>query len=254
MIERTGWCSQGHEYPDPNGLAARTAPQRCPVCGSETFTFGQVLTATQGQSASVIAQKPPGSSGESVRQQRAGDDPRVSDADLEPSGALSDRIEGRAASKGMNELRTVRVLVEYLNLHGASWSLPHLHEGNREEGFDAWAADAECDQKVLRVQVTTPERSAWKTLAMQPDLARSEPDVEDAVEAIRDAIVKKELFAGIEKIDLTLDATDSSKYAFKGVVDTFLARHGACASGIGYRAIWMVGPTTGLVHRLDAES
>jgi hypothetical protein len=202
----------------------------------------------------LIAQKLPGSSGESVRQQRGGDDPRVSDADLEPSGALSDRVEGRAASKGLNELRTARVLVDYLNLHGASWSLPQLHEGSREEGFDAWAADAARDEKMLRVQVTTPERAAWKTLAMQPDLARSEPDVEGAVEAIRNAIAKKELFAGIEKINLALDATDSSRYAFKGVVDVFLARHAAWASGIGYRAIWMVGPTTGLVHRLDAQS
>ena len=173
-----------------------------------------------------------------------GDDARVSEADLEASGVIHDRIERRAAPKGGVRAANRENLGGISHAYGEHWRLPQLHEGKREEGFDAWAdrADSESTgQHQLRVQVTTAETTAWETLARQPELSRSETDVEAAVEAIRAAIARKEHFDGIDGVDLALDATDSPKYAFKGVADAFMERHGVWAKRVGYRAIWLVG-------------
>lgn len=123
--------------------------------------------------------------------------------------------------------------------------------GREEEGVDAVPAN---DDQTLKVQVTTPEHSAWSTLAQQSELVRVEPDVEAALESIKGAIERKMLFAGREEIVLALDATDSLRYALKGVADAFRAKYGRWAVGAGYQSIWLVGPLADLVQRLDIES
>jgi hypothetical protein len=202
-------------------------------------------------SAAFTAYEPPGAAGESVRHGRGGADPRVANADLDTSGELRDRIEGCASPKGASELRAARILVDYLNSLGEHWAPPGLHPGGREEeGVDAVAADGD---QTLRVQVTTPEHSAWSTLAQQLELVRAEPDVEAALESIKSAIERKTRFAGREEIVLALDATDSLRYALRGVADAFRAKYGTWAGGAGYRAIWLVGPVVDLVEQLDTE-
>ena len=252
---RPAWCSGcGYEYPDPAGVAAMPGSERagCPQCGSIAVNFAMEFQATVSTSAAFTAYKPPGASGESVRHDRGAADPRVADADLEPSGELRDRIEGRASTKGASELRAARILVEYLNSLGARWAPAELHRGGREEeGVDAVAADGD---QTLEVQVTTPEHSAWSTLAQQSELVRGEPDVEAALESIKTAIERKTLFAGREEIVLALDATDSLRYALKGVADAFRAKYGPWAVGAGYQSIWLVGPLADLVQRLDTEA
>jgi len=111
------------------------------------------------------------------------------------------------------------------------------------------------DGATLRIQVTTPERFAWAELAHATAVDRDDKNVDRAVEAIRTAIESKAPFTGLDTIVLALDATDSPRYAMKGVADAFRARHGDWACGAGYQAIWVVGPAKGLVNKLDtAES
>jgi hypothetical protein len=206
--------------------------------------------ATLSPTTSLTGYKPPGSSGESIRVGRGGPDPRVADADLEPSGDLHDRIEDRASPKSASELRAATILVEHLNSLGAAWANPRLHEG-REAGVDAVAEDGD---KRLRVQVTTPERTAWEPLAKGGEHVRSETGVQDAVKAIRAAIEAKTLFAELGDIVLALDATDSPRYALQGVVDAFRGSHGTWTREVGYAAVWLVGPGANHVHRLDTDS
>jgi hypothetical protein len=204
--------------------------------------------ATLTSSASLTAYKPPGATAdESIRVGRGGADPRVADADLAGSGEISDRIEGRASTKDAGELRAASVLVEHLNAQGGRWAPPSLQTGP-EDGVDAIASDG---VERLRIQVTTPERSAWAQLATEPQVARSDESVDVAVEAIRTAIESKTLFAGRDDIVLALDATDSPVYALSGVAEAFRAGHEDWARQVGYKAIWLVGPIVDLVHRLD---
>jgi hypothetical protein len=49
---------------------------------------------------------------------------------------------------------------------------------------------------------------------------------------------------------LALDAIRSPAYVHDEVVAAFLATHGEWAAGLGYWAIWLVGPTADLTRRL----
>ncbi len=120
-----------------------------------------------------------------------------------------------------------------------------------EQGVDCVAEGDE--GATLRIQVTRVEREVWKQLDKTPSVHRSDKNVDGAVEAVRVAIDAKRRFAGREEIVLALDATDSLRYALEGVVNEFRLRHGAWASAVGYAEIWIVGPGTTLVHRLDGE-
>jgi hypothetical protein len=75
--------------------------------------------------------------------------------------------------------------------------------------------------------------------------------VHDAVDAIKAVIEDKTRFSELDEIVLALDATDSPRYALRAVADAFQAQHVAWAAGVGYQAIWLVGPVADLVHRLD---
>jgi hypothetical protein len=246
------WCSAcGWEYPDPAAIAATPGDQRagCGRCGSKGVNYRKVLPAEQSSSASLTAYKPPGATAdESVRVIRGGSDRRVADADLSASGGLDDRIEGRASRKDDSELRVAQTLVEHLNAAGAHWSQVGLRRG-QEDGTDAVARDGD---QALGIQVTTPERVAWKQLASASEVRRSDETTNRAVAAIKAAIEGKLLFAGTKNIVLALDATDSPSYALAGVANAFRAAHGQWAHEAGYAAIWLVGPVSSLVHRLDA--
>lgn len=244
------WCGAcGHPYEHPAAVAATPGAERspCPQCGSNRVSFGLMLSAAVATSASMTGYKPPGSSGESVRVARGGEDRRVAGADVDRLGELSDHIEGRASAKDSSELRAAAVLVGHLNARGARWGSPTLYCGE-EIGVDAVAADG---AERLQIQVTTPERSGWAWLAKQHQLERSAPDTSDAVNAIKVAIEDKTLFSELEVIVLALDATDSPRYALGAVVNAFRVRHGAWAKSVGYQEIWLVGPVVELVHRLD---
>lgn len=205
------------------------------------------LSAAVRPEASTIAHKDSAASGDSIRVMRGGDDPRVADADRDTSGETRDRIEGPAAPKEVSELRVAHLLVERLNAHGQKWSPPEPPDGP-EEGVDAVANHGDV---ILKVQVTTPEDMAWRELVSKPEFGRTESSVAPAVEAIRRAIERKANFAGRGEIVLALDATDSPRYALRGILDAFRAQHGSWAATIGYEAIWMVGPAATLIHRLD---
>lgn len=246
------WCSHcGYEYDDPTKIAAMRRGQRfpCPQCGSQTITFGVALVARLSTSATIVAHKPPSDqTGESVRIERGGDDPRVAGADVHGLRGLSDEVEGRASPKALSELRTATILVEYLNSQGAQWESPNLYAGKREVGVDAVAQSG---ASRLLIQVTTREREIWRRTAREGRVERADPDVSTAVEAIRAAIDDKKLFSEIGDVVLALDGTDSPRYALQVVTDQFRDRHATWAMAIGYKEIWMVGPSADLVHRLD---
>jgi hypothetical protein len=104
---------------------------------------------------------------------------------------------------------------------------------------------------VIRVQVTRVERAAWGTLA-QSGQATLQRSIEERVADIRAAVASK-LYPDAQrrKLLLALDAIRSPGYVEDPVVAAFLATHGTWAAGLGYQAIWLVGPTAELTHRLS---
>lgn len=179
---------------------------------------------------------------------RSGDDPRVAASDLDEDGRLVSRVERRASNKGASELRTAQLFVRRLNTMGAQWgeaSAPA--DGSPEEGVDAIARDAAGHE--LKIQVTTPETRAWALLAKRPEPWTADGDVEEAVQAMHDAIHRKHLKAHPD-IHLALDATDSPRFALTAVVQAFRERYGPWARG-RFAGVWTVGPVVESVERLD---
>jgi hypothetical protein len=85
-------------------------------------------------------------------------------------------------------------------------------------------------------------------------------DVEELAAAIRTAVESKsdpspQRRKGIPSehrpgLLLALDAIRSPAYVDEAVVEACLASHREWATGLGFRAIWLVGPTAGLTRRL----
>ncbi|MEU7935988.1 hypothetical protein [Microbispora bryophytorum] len=186
-----------------------------------------------------------------IRVFRSGVDGRTASADADGKGLLLDRIGGRASHKEHRELRAAQGLLSRLNQLGENWRDPEVLSASArdERGVDCIAHN-DAGQRLL-IQVTTVERAAWAVLARQASLERTRTQAE-AVEEVRDAIGAKRTRAD-RNVILVLDATDSVGGALQPVVNAFREQYGEWAAGIGFRQIWVAGPTADLVHRLDSQ-
>jgi hypothetical protein len=189
---------------------------------------------------------------EAIRVERGGDDARSAAADLDPDGSVRDRIVGRASSKADVERRAATRFVEYLKRDGAQWHAPVVVGANArdEAGVDCRAENDAGE--VLKMQVTSAEREAWRCLDHALEIERQCDDIEPVVDALRDAVAAKRL-DGRGEITLLIDATDSPRASMRGVVEEFRRRYGLWAREQGWQAIWLVGPVVEFVSRLDIE-
>jgi hypothetical protein len=80
-----------------------------------------------------------------------------------------------------------------------------------------------------------------------------EVTIEEIADQLRAAITHKESVPPSDRgnILLALNALDTPGHAVRRVVDLFRRRHGAEVAGLGFLAIWVVGPTASLTMRLD---
>ena len=181
-----------------------------------------------------------------IRIDRGGPDPRISAVDFR-NGKVTEYIAGKASDDDHAELRVADRLVSRLNELGANWHDLELLRASAhdERGIDCTARDDA--GKVLLIQVTRADQTAWGPLHRTPSITR-EQTIADLVEAIRAAITHKKTRATSD-IVLALDATDSPGSALREVVDSFRRQHGEWAATIGFREIWLVGPVNALVLR-----
>jgi hypothetical protein len=105
---------------------------------------------------------------------------------------------------------------------------------------------------VLQVQMTQVERAVWNRLARdrQATLRRNVQGLADDIRAAVESKAKKYSPAQRSKLLLALDAIRSPGYVHDAVVAAFVTNHGEWAAGLGYRAIWLVGPTAELTCQL----
>jgi hypothetical protein len=165
-------------------------------------------------------------------------------------------FQGRPAQGEEDVLQVCRSLGAALRREGEAWgqfSVP----STRTDDVDAIARNDAGE--VLQVQVTQVEQIAWATLGPhgQATLQRS---VEVLAAAIRKAVDSKgdpssRRRKGIPPAQrpgllLALDAIRSPGFVHEPVVAAFLATHREWAAGLGFRAIWLVGPTAALTRRL----
>jgi hypothetical protein len=113
----------------------------------------------------------------------------------------------------------------------------------------------------INMQVTRAVGEDFRAaLAAAPDrpVFRSYVDDDEAADAIRDTVqdkfkrlVRLKPPVDLSRITLVLDSRETLIHVLnKGVAASFQRRHGAWAQGLGFQAVWLVGPTADLVVRL----
>jgi hypothetical protein len=157
-------------------------------------------------------------------------------------------FQGRPAQGEEDVLQVCRSLRAALALQGETWG--PFSSASSQDDVDAVARnDAGAE---LRVQVTQVERVVWGRVARAGQVT-SQRGVRELVADIRTAVESKadqHVPAQRGKLLLALDAIRSPGHVHEPVPTAFLADHGQWAAGLGYQAIWLVGPTAVLTRRL----
>jgi hypothetical protein len=174
-------------------------------------------------------------------------------ADFSDASALLYEIDGRSRRGEEGGDQVCQILVQRLNEAGAAWSTPT--RPTRDEGVDYISTDG---ARVMLIQVTRAERGGlvWATLASQRK-AEGSMSLQDALDNLKQAIgskAEKATAAQRAELVLVLDAMDTAAYALDDVAATFRRTMGEWTRALGYQAIWVVGPTPRLTHRLDVDT
>jgi len=190
-----------------------------------------------------------GANSEAIRRSAGG---QFAAADLTDDGRVTFSLQGRSPQNEEGVEKVCAILIERFNQHGDRWSDPTR---STEPGVDCEARD---ESRLLKVQVTrTPYdpaiRRALGRTGVSSGAHASADEAADDLRARVEAKADRAAPSGRIGITLALDATDTSAYVLQEVVRSFRARHGTWVRNLGFEAVWVVGPTSNLTHRLDGS-
>jgi hypothetical protein len=184
--------------------------------------------------------------GEAVRVSGPGE--RVAAVDFAPDGSVPSQIAGPAPRGEEGSLETAQLLVHRLRQSGENWDDP-VTVDRQDVDCEARSGD-----QVLPIQVTRVSRARfWENLG-RVGRATEQGTADQAGDELMNAIAAKaRQLPGVQKatLVLALDARDTPGFALRGVVSRFRQRHGHQAAALGFRGVWVIGPTVDLVARLD---
>jgi hypothetical protein len=105
--------------------------------------------------------------------------------------------------------------------------------------------------KMQEVQITRSiqDQRIWQDVSLS-GAARFDQSSHDATDQLRAAIDKKKGM-GREELILALDARETPGQVTAQVVENFRKAHSTWTQGLGFKAVWLVGPTAELTFRLD---
>lgn len=172
--------------------------------------------------------------------------PYSSGADIDASGRVTIRVEGAPDVREAGVRLACSYVVERLNAAGGTWGAAAPTPGGVfESGIDAVATGP--DGK-LEFQVVSAEQGLWRELRTEGVVEVSLPATEVA-EALWNSIQKKRLRADTSVI-LVLDAANVAQFTLAEVLVAFHAMHQADAEAVGFKEIWLSGPTADRTTRL----
>ncbi len=168
-------------------------------------------------------------------------------------------VEGRTAQGEGGNGEVATILIRILNRLGANWGPPADVSAAKDRSTDDVDVEARDGSSVLRIQVTRAEREIWRmggrvrkgNPPVKAELHRS-PD--DAASMLMVAIQDKAKWSRptqLGSLVLALTVLDSPIFGFSEVLDRFREFYLGTVRTLGFQAVWLVGPTDDLVHRLD---
>jgi hypothetical protein len=228
----------------------------CPRCGStlrspRSFTVSVTETVNINEYGAMLHEK----DGRAIGFSESPRDGRSTAATLDAEPRLKFAVSGSSPQGEEDTLHVCCVLAERLRQDDASWTDPELAAGQ----LDCVIRHRD-QRRTMNVQVVRAivDQSLWRTLNLAGAVSLEVP-VTEAVNAIKNAVELKASDRKIPSKDrgaitLALDATRLPGLAFDVVIDQFRADHGSWVTGLGFSAVWLVGPRSSLVWRLDIRA
>jgi hypothetical protein len=172
-------------------------------------------------------------------------------ADVAPDGTATFEIEGQPVVNESRTLKACTILVERLNRDGARWSTPRPPD--QEGGVDC---EATSGGQTLQIQVTQAATDAtlWASLSRSGRGVSGGSTEQVAVHLWRALENKAKGIPPIQRhaLTLALDASLSGVHVLPPVLQEFRSRYGAAVARLGFREVWIVGPTADLCARVDS--
>jgi hypothetical protein len=223
--------------------------QPCPRCGSVGRFVDAQLRGEVRLTSRMAAHKRDSSGspeGEAVRVSELGE--RVAAVDFAPDGSVPSQVAGPAPRGEEGSVETAQLLVHRLRQSGEAWDDP-VKVHRQDVDCEAWSGD-----QVLRIQVTRVASTRfWRNLGRVGRVTEQGTADQAADELVNAIAAKARRLPAVQRatLVLALDARDTPAFALRGVVSRFRQRHGHHAVVLGFRGVWVIGPTVDLIARLD---
>jgi hypothetical protein len=161
-----------------------------------------------------------------------------SEAHLRSDGSVSFVASGRPDVGAPGEPYVRDILMQRLTADGSNVIL--LPGASDSRGEDALL---QVDGRCFTLQVTSvPADSAYWCAAAQRS-ARTDADINGAVQWLREAIVRKSSVDDRPGTILAIDARHAGVLADSAIADAYRTRYGSPTSEFRFAQVWIVGPT-----------
>lgn len=251
-IDQSVNCGECGAALDEGVSTAVEARVPCPSCGSTNRAFAINLTASVQVSSHLSAFHE--RQGEAIGFSESKRQGRTSRASQRDDGSVEMSLVGSSPQGEEDTNATCEVLKERLNLDGAQWD--NIAHGNEPAG--CVLVDTDEVNRTLQVQVVRAivSQKLWQTLNSEGSCQRLLSPAA-AVAEIRAAVEAKAHDRKIPKLMrselvLALDATRLPGLTFDAIVREFRSTNLTWTASHGFAAVWLVGPTSRLVGRLDS--
>jgi hypothetical protein len=144
-----------------------------------------------------------------------------------------------------------------MNQIGDTWNEP-TKEPEENSDVDCAATDATDKHKKLHIQVVKAivDGKWWRALSISQTNAKS-AHAEELATIILQAVQKKVDRTSLgqrSNLVLAIDANRLAGMTFDSVINCAREKHGTYLAALGFRSIWIVGPSVSRTHQLDVEA
>ena len=184
-----------------------------------------------------------GPSGEGIRRVDSEDHSVAVDA---RNDDIEEFIAGKTIKNEEGTKKTCEILVSKLNYDDGDWF--GLISPTEADAVDGRPYSRGKEKQPLQIQVTKADQSIWAELAKKKSGIQRRRRIDDVCASLLEAILKKQYVDGRDKLVLALEAVHLP--VNEAVADRFIETAKGKAKAIGFKQIWLVGPSALHTYRL----